>query len=307
MTSLFRCVLLFLCLTAANPAAGEAARFAVGFAQDTLANDWRQAQAHTLASEFARHPQVQFRVTDAHGKTARQIMDVEDLVAAGVDLLISSPKDELAMTPVISAAHRAGTPVILLTRRVASDRYTTYIAPDDGDIARRAARFIAKRLHGKGRVLILQGVPTATTAKIRTRAFLEEIQRFPQIEIAGIEPANYLRSDAIRAMERVLAEGIAFDAIYAQSDSMAAGARMALTYAGIEPSSLITVGIDYIGEAREAIRRGDQTASFTYPLCAVEAVTTAMRILHGEPVPKSIVIPSTMVTAENVERVEPVF
>lgn len=305
--ALLRQFALFLPLIWLVPATAAAGGFLVGFAQDTLANDWRQAQAEGLAREFARHPAVEFRVTDGQGRTAQQILDIEDLVAAGVDLLITSPKDELAMTPAISAAYRAGTPVLLLTRRIASDDYTTFITPDDEGIARRAARFIAERLNRRGRVLVLQGVPTATTAKVRTEAFFDELRHFPEVEIVGIEPANYLRSDAIRVTERVLARGLDFDAVYAQSDSMAAGARMALAHAGIDPGSLVIVGIDYIGEAREAIRRGEQTASFTYPVCAKEGTETALRILRGERVPKRITIPSTMVTHDNVEQVEPIF
>ncbi len=312
-TRVLALMLAGLCMGSVYAAGAEpvtpnpANRQSVGFAQDTLANDWRRAQAEALRHAFSRHPQIQFTVTDGHGSTARQIRDIEDLVDRHIDLLITSPKDEVAMTPVVSAAFKSGTPVILLTRRIGSDDYTTYITPDDENIARRAARLIADRLNGKGRILVLQGVATATTAKTRTEAFLDEIAHFPGLTIAAIKPANYLRADAILAVEEVLAEGVAFDAIYSQSDSMASGARMALREAGIDPGSLIIVGIDYISEARDAIRRGEQTASFTYPVCAEEGVDAALRILRGEPVPKQILIRSTMVTVDNVDTIEPIF
>lgn len=296
-----------LAITGPAVAESKPAGFHIGFAQDNLANDWRLAQAKALQAALAPYPDVRFTITDARGSTARQVMDVEDLVAAGVDVLITSPQDGRAMTPVIGAAYRSGTPVVLLTRLITSDDYTSFITPDDADIARRAARLIAERLGGRGRVVVLQGVPTATTAIVRTQTFLEELERHPGVEVVGMEAANYLRADALRAMEKFIESGIGFDAIYAQSDSMAAGARMALKHAGIDPGSLVIVGIDYIGEAREAIRRGEQTASFTYPLCAKQGAEIAVRILRGEPVPKRVLIESTLVTRDNVEAVEPIF
>jgi ribose transport system substrate-binding protein len=220
---------------------------------------------------------------------------------------MASPKDSGAMSPVITDAYRRGIPVVLLTRRIDADAFTTFVGPDDAKIARQAARFMAERLGGSGRILMLKGVPNATTAILRTDAFLDELRHHPGLSVVAAPTANYLRSDAIRAVEALLEEGVRFDAIYAQSDSMASGARMALKRAGIDPGSLLIVGIDYIGEAREAIRRGEQAASFTYPVCAQEGAEVAMRILRGEPVPKRVVVDSVMVTRDNVDRVEPIF
>lgn len=296
-----------LMLCAAGMVLAEPRPLAIGFAQDTLANDWRIAQAEGLKSALSAYPNVSLTVTDGRGETARQIRDIEDLVHRKVDVLITSPRDGRAMTPVLSAAYRAGTPVVLLTRRIESQDYTSFIAPDDAAIARSAARYMAAQLKGKGKILMLQGVPTATTAIARTEAFLTELKNHPGVQISAIKVGNYLRADAIRAVEEAIRQGVVFDAIYSQSDSMAAGARIALRKAGIEPAKLLIVGIDYIAEAREAIRRGEQSASFTYPTCAAEAAQVALAIGRGEKVPKHVVVESVMVTRDNVERIEPIF
>lgn len=279
----------------------------VGFAQDTLANDWRLAQVKGVERRLAGHPGIRFIYSDGKGSTAKQISDIEDMIAAGVDILIASPRDGKAMTPVISKAYRQGIKVILLTRSISSDEYTTFISPDDDAIARQAVKFLAERLKGNGRILVLQGVPSSTTAIRRTRAFNDELRHYPGLSVAAIKPANYLRSDAIKAMEEVLQLGIGFDAIYAQSDSMASGARIVLKQAGIEPKQIVTVGIDYISEAREAIRSGEQHASFVYPTCAAEAVNAVLAIVAGRKVTKHIQVPTKRVTPENVERVAPIF
>ena len=302
---------LFALLTlAAAPllAADAPARLkVVGFAQDNLANDWRLSQVREMEQALAEEPGVRFIYSDAGGSTAQQILDIENMVDQGVDLLVTSPRDIRALTPVISSAHARGIPVVLLTRDIIGEAYTAFVGLDDRDIARRAALRLVERLGGKGKVLVLQGLPTATTAINRTEGFMEEIANHPGMEVTAVKPANYLRADAIRAVEEAVAEGVAFDAIYAQSDSMASGARLALRRVGIDPGSLAVVGIDYISEAREAIRAGEQDASFTYPTCGREGAETALRLLRGEEVPKRRLVKSRMITRDNVEEVEPIF
>lgn len=279
----------------------------VVFAQDTLANDWRRAQAQELEKAFQRHSEVKFRYTDGQGNTAQQVQDIEDALAEGIDLLIVSPRDAELMAPVIAKVKQRGVRVVLLSRRVAGDAYDTYIRADNIDIGRRAARYLAQRMKGKGSILILQGVPTASSAIERTEGFLQELKRSPGLRVAGVKPADYLRDKAAAVIDEALAQGLRFDAIYAQSDSMAAGARVALKRAGIDVRKLPTVGIDYIAEARGAIRAGEQGASFVYPTFAREGADAALRLLAGKPVPREIIVPAVLVTQDNVEKVEPIF
>ena len=281
--------------------------YVVGFAQDTLANDWRKAQVNKLRAEFKKYPNIKFIVTDAGGNSAKQIHDIEELAHKKVDVLITSPRNGIKTTPAIARVYKQGIPVVLITRTIATDDYTSLISPDDYKIAGNAAKYIAKKLSGKGTILVLRGVPTATTAIARTKGFLDQIKKYPGIKVTAIKDANYLRSKAIRATEAAITEKIDFDAIYAQSDSMAAGARLALKKAGISPKDKIIVGIDYIREAREAIKNGTQSASFLYPTCAKEVADIVLKILHRKVVPKKVHVKSQIITKENVNKVFPIF
>ncbi|CAA7627041.1 substrate-binding domain-containing protein [Magnetospirillum sp. UT-4] len=293
---------------AAEMAVGSGGKtYVVAFAQDHMANDWRAAQVRDIQRELGRYRDVRFVFTDAGGRTAQQIADIETLAGQGIDLLITSPRDSVAMAPVIADVHRRGIPVVLLSRQVEGDGYTAFIGASNRDIGRKAAAHLAKRLNGKGRVLILQHIPTTTPGRDRTEAFIEELAKHPGLTVAAIKRADSLRALAIQKVEEALAEKLAFDAIYAQSDSMAAGARIALRAAGIAPGSIPTIGIDYIAEAREAIRAGEQDASFTYPTFGKEGAEVAVRLLRGERVRKEITVDSVAVTRDNVEQVEPIF
>lgn len=281
--------------------------YVVGFAQDNMSNDWRAAQVNEMKQALANYPHIRFVYTDAKGSSARQVFDMERLAEQGADVIVTSPRDVQAMTPAVAAIHRRGIPVVLLTRRILSEDFTTFIGADDRQIAAQAAREMAKRLGGKGRIVMLRGVPTATTAIARREGFLEALKAFPQMEVVAEPVANYNRVDAIRAMEKLLVEGVVFDAIYAHSDSMAAGARMALKMANVDVKKLMIVGIDYINEAREAIRAGEQSVSFTYPTAGREGAEAVVKIIQGKKVAKEQSVPFTKVTSDNVEHVDTIF
>lgn len=300
-----------LCLLAGSALAADAPakkRYVVAFAQDTMANDWRAAQVRDLKAALAKEPDIEFVFTDAKGDTARQVKDIEDLAARGVDVLITSPRDAEMMREPIARVYRKGIPVILLSRRVRGDEFTQFIAADNRAIARRAAQYLALRLNGKGNILVLQGVPTASSAIERTAGFDEELRRHPGLRVSAIRSADYLRAMAIQRVEEALADNLAFDAIYAQSDSMALGAILALRKAGRDPGKIPITGIDYIGEAREAVRSGDLDATFTYPTFGREGAAAAVRLLRGgRPGPKEMMVESVAVTRDNVEKIAPIF
>jgi ribose transport system substrate-binding protein len=302
---LFRSVAWLMVWTFAT-STGHAENYVVGFAQDTLSNDWRSAQVEAVGRELGKHPGITFVVKDAEGSTALQIMQIEDLVASGVDVLVTSPRERDPLTPVIRRVYRSGIPVVLLSRSIRGDSYTTFVRPDNVSIARAAGKLILDALGAKGTVLMLEGVQGASTSLQRTEGFMAVVSPYPEIRVIR-KVANYLRADAIFAVEAVLAEGETIDAIYAQSDSMAAGARMALRRAGIDPGSIPTVGIDYIAEARQAIRKGEQVASFTYETGGREGARLVVDLLHGKSVPKSVVLESIEVTKDNVDLIDPIF
>lgn len=299
-------LLLLLCGLLPMLSVQAAETWLVGFAQDTLANDWRKAQVQEVQQALADHPNIRFIVTDAQGETALQARHIEDLLLKGVDVLITSPRDQVALAPVIRKVHEAGVPVILLSRGIEGEGYTSFVYHDNQALAQQAAEYLVLQLQGQGHILMLEGVPGASTTMDRREGFLQVVQRHSGIRVTQ-RTANFLRADAILAVDQLLMEGQRFDAIYAQSDSMAAGARLALQRHGIDPASVPLVGIDFIREARDAIRAGHQSMSFTFPTGGREGAALVLQLLAGEPVPRRVLIPSHAVTAENVDLLEPIF
>lgn len=285
---------------------GGEKRYVVGFVQDSMKNKWRIAQVEQFREALSNYPDITLKVVESRGITSLQIKNIEDMVADGVDVLVTSPRDAEAMTPVLSEVYQKGTPVVLLTRGIKSDAFSAYLHPDDLEIGRASARFIAQKLKRKGTVLMLKGVPGATTAQARTKGFMEEIGRHPGIKVIE-RTGNYLSGDAIKETEELLNAGLTFDALYAQSDSMALGAIMVLKNHGIDPKKMVITGVDFTASSKKMILSGELDATFIYPTAGKEGARVVRDILDGKKVTKEVIIKSPMITKDNVTRYHPIF
>lgn len=278
----------------------------IAFAQDTMGNDFRKAQVYEVRDEAVKYPNLKFVYSDAKGQTSLLIRQIKGFMESKADLIVVGTNDEKAVVPIISQAHQSGIPIIILDRGIQGDDYTTFINSDNIKIGSIGAQYIAKRLNGKGKVLLFEGIQTADVTQLRSKGFINEIGKYKGISVIK-RTGNYLRKDAIVEMEKLIASGEKIDAIFSESDSMLSGARSAMEHNGIDPSTIITVGCDYTSEARESIRNGKQTGSILFPLGGKKSVETAVKIFKGEHVPKHIVIPVKLITKTNVNQEKPIF
>lgn len=278
----------------------------IAFAQDTMANDFRKAQVRDAEKRAGEFKDLKFIYSDANGKTSMLIYQIDEFISKKVDLIILGTNDQKAVIPAVEKALKNNIPVIILDRGIDSENYTTFINSDNVLIGKLAGEYIAKKLNGKGRVLLFEGLQTADVTHLRTKGFIDEISKYPNIKVIK-RTGNYLRRDAIIEMEKVLKSGIEIDAIFSESDSMLSGIRSAMWRYGQDPSKIVMIGCDYTSEARDSIRKGFQTGSVKFPLAGKESIDIARKILRGEKVKKHIFIPVELVTEENVEAIEPIF
>lgn len=301
-------VSIFFILTSMLYSAGldKTKTYTVAFAQDTLSNDYRLNQVLETQRALSKYPNIRFIYSDAKTSSSVQVQQIEDFISMGVDLLIVAPFNNEITKKIIAKAYESNIPVILISRNVSGDRFTSYIHPDNKKIAQESAEYLLKQMNYKGTVLLLKGIPNNSVERDRTDGFLKVANKYQNIKVIE-RTGNYLRRDAIIEVDKLLSSGEKLDAIMSQSDSMLVGARMVLKKYNIDTSTIMMVGIDYIKEAHDAIRKGEQDSSFVYSLCAKKSAETAVRILSGESVEKEIKIDTIQITKENVDYVKPIF
>jgi ribose transport system substrate-binding protein len=290
-----RVVLLLAATALAGCAKKEAGSYVVGFSQMESDNPWRLAETKSLKDEAAKRG-IQLVVTDAQGQTAKQVSDVEDLIARHVDLILLAPREYQGLAPALQAAKAAKIPVILVDREAAGTAgvdYVTLLASNFVEQGRRAGEWLAAQTNGKANIVELAGTPGASVAADRAKGFRDEIAKHPDMKIIASQTGNFSRATAQGVMQNVAQSlGKQINAVYAHNDEMALGAVQALSAAGLKPGTDVKVlSIDGERAALEAIDRGELGATVeSNPRFGPLAFDTIEKLRRGEKIPPKILI-----------------
>lgn len=278
----------------------------VGFSQVGTTVAYRVAETNSLVEEAEKRG-FEIFFTDAQEVTAKQVSDVEDLVAQGVDYIVMSPREFEGLTPAIDAAKQAGIPVILIDRAVAGEPGVDYVALLAADCVwegREAGEWAAKKTNGKATIVELTGTVGASAVIDRAQGFREGIADHPEMEIVVSQTADFSRSAAQEVMENIIqARAGDFDVVYAHNDEMALGAAQALKAAGITPGEdVIIIGIDGEQDAYKAVLSGDMGATvFSSPYFGPAVFDKIEKLIAGEEVEQYIGLKGQLIDIDNSE------
>jgi ribose transport system substrate-binding protein len=285
--------------TANNVANTPTRQFTIGMSQCNLGEPWRVQMNADVQAAVAKHPELKVTFKDAQNDTLQQRAQVEEFVGAKVDIIIISPKEAQPLTEPVAHAMEAGIPVIVLDRRLLGTNYTCFIGADNKQIGKAAGRWIAKTLGGKGNVVELMGLQTSTPGQDRHSGFLEGIAG-SDIKIVFSADMQWLEPNARAEMESALARFDKIDLVFAHNDDGAHGAYLAAKAAGRD-QQIKLVGIDALPQEGVAyVKQGIMDATFQYPTGGAEAIDTALKILHGETVPKEMVLGTRLYDKDNI-------
>lgn len=278
----------------------------VGFSQMENDGPWRIAETKSMRDEAAkRSGKFELLVSDAQGETAKQVSDVEDLVARGVDAIFLAPREFEGLAPALLAAREAKIPVFLIDREAAGkvgEDYVTFIGSNFIEQGERVGKWLAEKTGGKAGIIELQGTSGSSVANDRAKGFRNAIDKFPDMKILASQPADFNRANGQKVMENLIqAHGKNITAVYAHNDEMALGAIQALKAAGMNPGTdVLIVSIDGQKSALEAIIAGEMNITVeSNPRFGPIAFDTYEKFLRGEPLPPKIILEDKFYDSSN--------
>lgn len=261
-------------------------------------DDWRAQMNKEILREALFYPGVNIEVYQAHDDNVRQIQDIESLIKKKVDLLIVAPNEAEAITPVIEKVYDAGIPVILVDRKINSEKYTAYVGADNYEIGRRAGEYIADRLKGKGRVIEIAGLKGSTPAVERHRGMVEALKAAPDVQVIASVEAGWFQQKAGEVMDSLLDVYPQVDLVFAQNDRMAIGAYEKARQKK-RAGQIAFVGVDAVAGGVESVAEGKLDATFIYPTGGDKVIQVAMAILRGEPYQRENILSTALVNRAN--------
>ncbi|WP_293573242.1 D-xylose ABC transporter substrate-binding protein [Phaeobacter sp.] len=199
---------------------------------------------------------------DAQSSSAKQLSDIESLIAQGVDALIILAQDAQAIGPAVEAAADEGIPVVAYDRLIEDNR-AFYLTFDNIEVGRMQARAVLEA-QPSGNYVMIKGSPTDPNADFLRGGQQEVIQAAidsGDIKIVGEAYTDgWLPANAQRNMEQILtANDNSVDAVIASNDGTAGGVVAALTAQGME--GLAVSGQDGDHAALNRVAKGTQTVS----------------------------------------------
>ena len=293
---LFLYFALFACLACQrerNP------RYVIGVSQ--CSEDlWRQTMNEELKREVALyHADAEVLIRSVKDDTPKQIADIEWFIEQKVDVLVVSPNESEACTPVIEKAYQQGIPVILVDRKIATESYTAYVGANNYQIGKEAGHYAIGILKGKGNIAEVRGTKGSTSDAERHKGFVDALKNAPEVQIVAETWGNFLQADAKTQMQQLFQEHPHIDLVFAMNDPMAAGTHeAAMQFNGKIP---FIIGVDALQQVGiQNIENNVQDASFIYPTGGEKVIELAMKILHKQPFERENILNTTVVDKSNV-------
>ena len=212
------------------------------------------------AEKMAANLGVKLIFADAYGNPSQQLSDMEGFVAQKVSGVLIDPVTVDSLVPAIEKAVAAGIPVATVDREASTDKALVHVGPDEVEGGRAAARYLIDRLGNKGTVIELEGTPGASPTISRKQGFDEVIGK-SNVKILSSKDGEFDRGTAARIMARLIKDYPKFDGVFAHNDDMIIGVIQAISAAGIDPSTKVTVGYDASSDGLTYVKQGKLSAT----------------------------------------------
>jgi ribose transport system substrate-binding protein len=290
----------------------QSGKMTIAFSQMEMNNAWRVAETKSIQDE-AQARGITLIYTDAQGDTAKQVSDVEDIIAKKPDVILLAPREYEGLAPALAAAKKANVPVILIDRDAAGTAGVDYKALISADFiweGQQCAQVLVSRFGTTQPVNVVQitGTPGSSVAIDRQKGFEDELAKYPNFKIISTQNGEFTRSIAQKAMENIIqSQGSNINAVYGHDDECAIGAIQALKAAGMKPGTdIAVVGVGGFKDAAVLIENKEMDATvLCSPFFGPTAFDACEKLLSGETLPTYIQNPGKIIDASNVSAYMP--
>jgi ribose transport system substrate-binding protein len=282
----------------------KAPPYTIGFSMMSLVNSWLVQSKAEFEARAASYPDLikEIVFTNADGSISKQIADVEDLIAQGVDAIVISAVSPTALVPVVERAVKEGIPVIPFSNLVETDAITAQVVPDQFEFGRKGAEWLVEQLGGKGKIVALSGVPGNSVTQGRWNGAKSVFDQHPGIEVLGRAYGHWAYDKGKAAAEEFLAAHPTIDGVWSGGGAMTRGAMEAFMDAG---RALVPM----TGEAENGFMKlwlehkkdFDSIALDEPTWQAALALDIALLALEGKPFYKYNTVPAYTITGDQLE------
>lgn len=276
----------------------------IGVSLGSLGNPFFQALAKGAEFEAKKtNPNVKLLVFGYEYDLGKQVQQIDNFIAAGVDLILLNPGDPKALKPAIEKAQKAGIKVVAVDTY--ADGADAAVTTDNVQAGQIACQYFIDKLGGKGNVIIENG-PHVSSVIDRVDGCTAAIKKAPDMKILSSDQDGKGQRDAgLNVMKSLLTRFPDVQAIFAINDPQALGSDLAAKQ--LNRTGIIITSVDGAPDIEGALKDPKspsmQASSSQDPYTlARKGVDIGVDLLNGkEPAQKVTLVPSTLVTRDNVK------
>ena len=233
---------------------------------------------------------------------AKQVADVEDLYAQGIDGLLIFPGDSIMVAEPIKNIYNAeDIPVVVTDIGIRSGEYISLIITDNAKGGAQAADYMATLVPKGGKVITFDFAPTNDNGQTRQKGF-EDRARELGLDVLPEQPLPALSLDAGRqAMEDLLVSEPDIKGVFSFNQLVIQGAYLALEQQG-KTGDVALVGFDLDPVSYKMVADGKIDALVVQDpyRMGFDGMNTVLTFLTGGEVEEFIGLGTTLLTKENV-------
>jgi inositol transport system substrate-binding protein len=252
---------------------------------------------------------ITLQVEDAQNDVGKQLNQIQNFIAQGVNAIIVNPVDTDATPAMTKLATAAGIPLVYVNRKPADSTLpekVAFVGSDEKESGTLEMKEVCKLMGGKGAILLMMGELSNQAARQRTQD-VHDVIATPDcsgITIITEQTANWSRTEGADLMTNWISAGHQFDALVSNNDEMAIGAIQSLKASGADMGKVIVAGVDATQDALAAMKAGelDVTVFQNAAGQGKGAVDTALKLAKGDKVESFVWVPFELVTPANMAK-----
>ncbi len=273
--------------------------YKIGLAMHFMRDDYALNCVEAVKAVAAKHPGSTVVITDANANPPKQLADMENLIAQGVNAIIVVPFDEKAILPAIETANKKNIPVIAITYIPNAKVATTVAASGDYENGKATGELLVKKMGGQGKLAVIDLGFSLWRIDQRIEGFMAAIKD-TEIQIVARQ-SGADQADIQNKVASILTAHPDLNAIWATFSNQIVAASDALRAANRK--DVLLSGIDADKAIIERIKEGWITGTAAqfpkeHGRLAAEA---AFAVLDGKKVAEKYDVPVGIVTAENAD------
>lgn len=231
----------------------------------------------------------------------RQVEQIEEMLEMGIDVLVVTPVEAESLASVLEKAKEQGVLIVIVDTNVYNESLAECaITSDNYNAGRMVGEYFLKQ-HEEARLVIMTH-EAARSGQDRVQGFLDAIDGHNGIEVVQRIECEGQLEIAMPKLQEAINAGVEFDSVFCLNDLASVGVVAALE----DNHMLDTVdvyGVDASPDSKALIKEGMMNASAVqFPSeIGSEAAEVIYKLLNGETVEKTILVPVELITQENVE------